>query len=136
LYTKQQIGYFTYKSPELKLAGYFQTVDPYRLFVNDLSLLMKIQVLVSQSKDGTWWYDIDTGTPRLRPGQIQVKVTPRQKPWEGFIGLDLLGNNWTPRGVNIFGGLRKGNNAGRFILGTMQDAEFYYGVGYTRYFEL
>jgi len=128
--------FFKYNLPgELSLNGRFQIIDPYQLFVDSLKLILGLDISLSQAKDGSWWTDVDAKSPHLNPEQINVKVFPRSVPWEWFTGLNMMLNGTEVKGLYIHGGIKRGSLAGELNVGTLYQAGFYYGLGFTKYFE-
>jgi hypothetical protein len=47
----------------------------------------------------------------------------------------MMLNGTAVKGLYIHGGIKKGSLAGELNVGTLYQAGFYYGLGFTKYFE-
>lgn len=123
---------------ELYVEGFFNTYDPYNLFLTNVQLDAEIDVAVSQDRNGFWSWNVDTHSDLLVPKAVEVQINPRSSPWEGFYGVNIISNSFnilSPTGIGLHGGVKKGNYAGQLDIRTIDEGGTYVGAGITKYFE-
>ena len=127
---------------DLYFEGYFNTHIPYQLFLTKVQLDAKLDIAVSQAKNGQWFWNVDTHSDLLKPTAVEVKINPRSNPWEGFYGIDVISNTFnilSPSGIGLHGGIKKGNYAGKLDIRTVEGkdgaGDTQVGFGLTKYFE-
>lgn len=93
---------------ELFLSGFFQVHEPFFLFISELKLKSKIDLLVSvDEKTNQYYGTVSTNSSFLRPSDFKIFVSPPETHLEYFYGA---GMNYTSTlsGLGFTGGLKKG----------------------------
>jgi len=92
---------------ELFLSGFFQIHSPYNLFITQLLLKSKIDILVSADEANNYFGTVSTNSSFLKPSDFKIQVTPPEIHWEYYYGAGI---NYisTLSGIGFTGGIKKG----------------------------
>lgn len=119
------------------IAGYFQTRDPFDIYITRLELSPAFDIIVSQAKDKTWFWNLTSNSAYLNPTHVNVQISPIETGWEFFAGTSLYFKDFKPSdisGIDAFVGLRK--NSFGATLGSFYDenGKLHGKIGFMRYF--
>ena len=118
---------------ELYITGYFQTREPFWLFIDELRLTHNLDIVVSQTQDGDWFGDVITNSSFLKPKQFDIKVVPFPAHWEYFFGGNFNLDKTSLIGVGVMGGIKKGNWGGYVGADFIQNYNAFYKIGIIKY---
>jgi len=92
---------------DIYISGYFNTVEPYMLYIKNLWLKTKLDLVISQDKDDLWYWDINTNSKYLKIDSANVKIKPFVKnKWEYFISSNVKFSYNKIVGYGFSGGLK------------------------------
>jgi len=117
---------------EVYIAGYFQTVSPFDLYIRSLQLKFNIEVLLSESENGNWFYDVDTHSKYLSVTNMDIKLAPKKNSWYMVYGIDSKLRNVTICGVGINAGIGYGDNMVTAGYSVIQQTTPIWSVGFLR----
>lgn len=93
---------------EVYIAGNYDIVSPFELYIKVLALKLQPEIVLSQSPDDTWFANIDTKSNYLRPEMFHVEIQPKKTPFEYFISSNIIFNKFTSfDGFGIVAGIKK-----------------------------
>jgi hypothetical protein len=117
---------------ELFIDGYFQPYNPYNLFITNLRLKSKIDIIVSTDNSGQLFWTIETNSKYLSAENVNVQML-KKSPWRFFAMGNLYFTNFKFErftGIDLKGGISKGNIGGTMgiKLNFNNNAEYSIGV--------
>lgn len=80
---------FSIVDDEIRINGFFQTISPFHLTLEQMLILLRLNVIVAESKDKQWSGYVETTSERLSIEKIQVAVNPYKPSWKEKFALNI-----------------------------------------------